>query len=300
MSINKLIWGNTFVLSLKNITKCYGKIKILDDINIELTNGIYGFLGENGVGKTTLFKIICGYITDHEGQVIYPRSNKNSEVLLGFLPQHFSGYPDMTIYQFLLYLGKVKINAHKKIILDDIEEKLELFNLTQIKDKKLKTLSGGQLRRVGLAQAFQLNPKIVMLDEPTTGLDPTERIRFKNYISKASQEQIILISTHIVSDLEFITKEIFILKNKKFVMSGTEESLIESCKGLVLECTFKNAHEMNKKVKKNTVSMVYESETGIRARIICGDSTELSGNLVVPTLNEVYLVNFKKEVGNNA
>ncbi len=83
-------------------------------------------------------------------------------------------------------------------------------------------------------------------------------------------------------------------------MSGTEESLIESCKGLVLECTFKNAHEMNKKVKKNTVSMVYESETGIRARIICGDSTELSGNLVVPTLNEVYLVNFKKEVGNNA
>src|SRR5699024_1438791 len=121
----------------------------------------------------------------------------------------------------LSYLGNIKSDANKNRLNKDIDEKLDLFNLTKFKNKKLKVLSGGQLRRVGLAQAFLLDPKIVMLDEPTTGLDPNERIKFKNYITDLGHRQIILISTHIVNDLELIAKEIFILKDGHFVMNGS-------------------------------------------------------------------------------
>jgi ABC-2 type transport system ATP-binding protein len=287
-------------LQLKNIKKSYGRNIVLNDINITLGNGVYGFLGANGVGKTTLFKIISGFLTDYKGKVIYPDIDSKKETLLGFLPQTFSGYPDMTIYQFLLYLGNIKSNSLEDRIKRDIDEKLGLFNLTEIKDKKLKKLSGGQLRRVGLAQAFLLNPKIVMLDEPTTGLDPSERINFKNYISNFGQDQIVLISTHIVSDLEFIAKEIFILKDGYFVMHGTERELISQCKDLVWEANFTDEIEMHHKLKSSTVSMIYESEGMIRARIISSTQPVSNAVKVKPTLNDVYLINFKKEAYSNA
>ena len=176
-------------LELKDIKKSYGRNVVLDGINATLGNGVYGFLGANGVGKTTLFKIISGFLTNYKGEVVYPNMDGKKDTLLGFLPQSFSGYPDMNIYQFLSYLGNIKSNASKIRVNNDIDKKLNLFNLENIKHKKLKKLSGGQLRRVGLAQAFLLDPKIVMLDEPTTGLDPTERINFKNYISNFGHDR---------------------------------------------------------------------------------------------------------------
>lgn len=281
-------------LQLINIKKSYGKNKILDGIDIDLTNGIYGFLGANGVGKTTLFKILSGFITDYKGKVVMPDA-KNGEVVLGFLPQNFTGYPDMTIQQFLTYLGSIKANINKEKVIRDIDEKLELFNLCNIRGKKLKELSGGQLRRVGLAQAFQLNPKVVMLDEPTTGLDPTERIKFRNYISGAGQEQIILISTHIVSDLESISKEIFILKDRHFAMQGTEENLIKKCFGYVWEMMFDNELDIYNQIKNQNVSMIYDYGNKKIARIISTTPPFDEAVQVKPTLNDVYLVNFKKE-----
>lgn len=283
------------MLLLNNIEKSYGNNKILEGINLNLDNGIYGFLGSNGVGKTTLFKIISGYITDYRGQVIYPKLNQKKEIRTGFLPQNFSGYPDMTISQFLLYMGNIKTNIAEKKIKCDMDEKMELFNLTDIKDKKLKALSGGQLRRVGLAQAFQLSPRIVMLDEPTTGLDPAERIRFKNYISEIGHDQIILLSTHIVTDLEYICKEIYVLKNKHFVMSGTEAELIHQCMGAVWEVEFEDESELQFYTKKSTVSMIYDHGEKIRARLISDVSPAPSAIEVAPNLNDVYLINFKKE-----
>lgn len=286
-------------LKLLNVTKYYGKNVVLDNINLELENGIYGFLGANGVGKTTLFKLISGFLTDYKGKVLYPNLKDANEILLGFLPQSFSGYPHMAVQEFLAYLGHIKSNLAQHLINKEIDEKLDLFGLTDLKHKKLKTLSGGQLRRVGLAQAFLLNPKIVMLDEPTTGLDPTERIRFKNYISEFSREQIILISTHIVSDLEFISKEIFILKNGNFVMSGTEKQLINRCNNLVWEASFKNEMELHKHLKNCTISMIYDDGGKIKARVISVDPPVSNAINVVPTLNDVYLFNFKKEVQYN-
>lgn len=286
-------------LQLKNISKSYGNHLVLDGINLELTNGIYGFLGANGVGKTSLFKIISGYITDYQGEVIYPAIDDKKETLIGFLPQSFSGYPDMTIQQFLNYLGAIKINSSQKKINIDIEEKLNLFNLNEIKDKRLKTLSGGQLRRVGLAQAFQLNPRIVMLDEPTTGLDPTERIKFKNYITQLGKNQIVLISTHIVTDLEIITKKIFILKDRHFIMSGTEKELSEGCAGYVWEAEFQNQAELQEAVANYPVAMIYDYAGGRRARIISTTAPGFKAVKVVPTLNDVYLANFQKEGKDN-
>lgn len=293
-------------LELIDIEKSYGSHTILNGLNITLEKGIYGFLGANGVGKTTLFKVINGFLADYKGRVTYPELNDKHEVLLGFLPQDFVGYPEMTVHQFLSYLGNIKSDVSREILEKDIDEKLSLFNLTDIKRKKLKLLSGGQLRRVGLAQAFLLNPKIIMLDEPTTGLDPTERINFKNYISSFAQEQIILISTHIVSDLEYISKEIFILKDGDFVMKGTESDLINQCVNLVWETSFENELDMHNKLKQYnagedySVSMVFESEGTIKARIISSKKPAPNAVKVKPTLNDVYLINFKKESHSNA
>lgn len=286
-------------LELKDIKKSYGRNVVLDGINATLGNGVYGFLGANGVGKTTLFKIISGFLTNYKGEVVYPNFDGKKDTLLGFLPQSFSGYPDMNIYQFLSYLGNIKSNASKIRINNDIDKKLNLFNLENIKHKKLKKLSGGQLRRVGLAQAFLLDPKIVMLDEPTTGLDPTERINFKNYISNFGHDQTVLISTHIVSDLEFISKEIFILKDGHFVMNGTERDLINQCGDFVWEANFANELEMHNKLKNCTVSMIYELDGMIKARIIGSTQPVPNAIKVKPTLNDVYLINFKKEAHSN-
>ncbi|KEI06937.1 ATP-binding cassette domain-containing protein [Clostridium botulinum] len=287
-------------LKLVNVTKSYGENVILDNINLELENGIYGLLGANGVGKTTLFKVISGFLTDYKGKVVYPKLNDKNETLLGFLPQSFTGYPEMAVQEFLKYIGGIKANASQHIINKEIDEKLELFGLTDFKSKKLKTLSGGQLRRVGLAQAFLLNPKIVMLDEPTTGLDPTERIRFKNYISEFGREQTILVSTHIVSDLEFISKEIFILKDGNFVMKGTEKQLVQRCNNLVWEASFKNEMELHNRLKDYTISMIYDDGGITKARVISEKPPVPNSINVVPTLNDIYLFNFKKEAQSNA
>ncbi|KOC48217.1 ATP-binding cassette domain-containing protein [Clostridium botulinum] len=286
-------------LKLLNVTKSYGSNVVLDNINLELENGIYGLLGANGVGKTTLFKVISGFLTEYKGKVVYPKLNDKNETLLGFLPQSFTGYPDMTVQEFLKYIGSIKCNLAQNIINKEIDEKLDLFGLTDFKSKKLKTLSGGQLRRVGLAQAFLLNPKIVMLDEPTTGLDPTERIKFKNYISEFSREQTILVSTHIVSDLEFISKEIFILKDGNFVMRGTEKQLVQRCNNLVWEASFKNEMELHNRLKDYTISMIYDDGGITKARVISDKPPVPNAVNVVPTLNDIYLLNFKKEAQSN-
>lgn len=287
-------------LRLKNITKSYGKRIILNNVNFELKSGIYGLLGANGVGKTTLFKLISGFTTNYSGEVVYPKLSNSDEVLLGFLPQNFTGYPHMTIQEFLVYIGNIKGDVSQRIINKEINEKMELFGLKEFKNKKLKKLSGGQLRRVGLAQAFLLNPKIVMLDEPTTGLDPTERIKFKNFISEFAREQTILISTHIVSDLEFISKEIFILKNGKFVMSGSEKELLDRCSDCVWETSFQSEMELHKELKNCTISMIYEDGNSIKARVISKEMPTPNAKKISPNLNDVYLFNFKKEAKLNA
>lgn len=285
-------------LELKNIKKSYGKTEVLSNISVSLEEGIHGFLGANGVGKSTLFHILTGYISSYEGKIIFPEYKKDTEILIGTLPQRFCGYPEMTVQEFMNYMGNIKIRGiDKKILNQDINEKLELFDLQNLKKKKIRKLSGGQLRRLGIAQAFQLNPKIVLLDEPTTGLDPAERVRFKNYIADAGQKQIILLSTHIVSDLEYIAKRIYILKNGHFVASGTEEQLISKCDMSVWEMGFRSESELKSRLNMDQISMIYEKNRKIRARFISEKRPSEQAISVEPNLNDVYLSFFKESQG---
>lgn len=263
---------------------------------MELSNGIYGFLGANGVGKTTLFKIISGYTKAFQGKVWYPQYREN-EVLLGVLPQNFIGYPNMTVREFLIYMANVKTKAKKQKVISEIEEKMELFAVQDFQKKRLKALSGGQLRRVGLAQAFLFHPKLVLLDEPTAGLDPTERIRFKNYISDAGQQQTILLSTHIVTDLEFICREIFIIKGGVVAEQGTEEELLKRQSGNVWECSFANERQMHEALAGQTLSMSYSDNGQIKARVVGEQMPVANAWHVQPVLNDVYLSIFREEAG---
>lgn len=283
-------------LVLNNISKSYGAKKVLDNIGLKLTPGIYGFLGANGVGKTTLFSIISGYISNYSGKIYYPTSLDGDRTVMGILPQHFEGYPNMTVQEFMAYLGNLKSpNISKKKLAYDIDEKLSMFGLSELRKRKLGSLSGGQLRRCGIAQAFQLNPMVVLLDEPTTGLDPAERINFKNYISEISQDTIILLSTHIVSDLEYITKKIYILKNGRIIAEGTESQLLEQCHGKVKEMKFSNEHEARVLIDNAKVSMIYEHEKSCIVRFMDKRNKYANADVVSPNLNDVYLNYFEKE-----
>jgi len=283
-------------LKLEGIRKSYGKKRVLRGISMELSNGIYGFLGANGVGKTTLFKIISGFTQKYQGTIWYPKYTEN-EVLLGVLPQNFTGYPNMTVREFLTYMANIKTKAEKQEVRKEIEEKMELFAIQDFHNKRLKALSGGQLRRVGLAQAFLFHPKLVLLDEPTAGLDPTERIRFKNYISDAGQKQTILLSTHIVTDLEFICREIFIIKGGVIAQQGTEEELIDRQRGNVWECTFEDERQMHEALAGQTLSMTYNDNGMVKARVVGTQMPTLDAWNVQPVLNDVYLSIFREEAG---
>ena len=286
-------------LKLVNLSKSYGRKKVLENINLELDNGIFGLLGANGVGKTTLFNIISGYSNSDKGEIFYPEFNRSKEVLISVLPQSFSGYPEMTIIEFLEYIASIKGDWSKKDIRRDIDEKLETFNLRTKGKDKLKTLSGGQLRRVGLAQAFLLNPKIILLDEPSTGLDPKERINLKNYISKLRSHQIIFISTHIVSDLEDITDEIFILKNGNFVEEGEESKLVRKLDGKVWEFNTKDFYNNNFLNKEGIVVRQFQKNRVDKIRAICNEvlisneTLNMEKTLLEPTLEDLYLWHFQ-------
>ncbi|SFG21883.1 ABC transporter [Lachnospiraceae bacterium C7] len=197
------------MLEIKNVMKEYGNKKILKGVNMSLDKGIYGLLGKNGAGKTTLFKIISGYTKKYSGSVSVGNDN-SEEKSVGILPQNFQGYGELNVREFLKYVFKLKgLDKEQEY---EIDEKIKIFSLEQHEKKLLKNLSGGQLRRVGLAQAFLGNPEVVLLDEPTAGLDPTERVKLKKYLAEVGEKCTILLSTHIVSDLEYISKKNFNIK----------------------------------------------------------------------------------------
>lgn len=282
-------------LKLKNISKSYGEKEILSNINLEMNNGIYGLLGANGVGKSTLFNILSGYIRSDRGKVFYPKVNAKKEVLLSVLPQNFCGYPEMSILEFLEYIAMIKGDWNKKDIKREIKEKIEIFNLQSKAKNKLKTLSGGQLRRVGLAQAFLLNPRIILLDEPTTGLDPKERIQLKNYISQQRKKQIIFISTHIVPDLEDITDEIFMLKNGNFVEEGEENILLQKLQNKVWEIDGKDIDLCDNYDSNMIIVKEYQKDGEEKLRIISEQQLYIPKRNLSPTLEDLYLLHFNGE-----
>lgn len=258
---------------IKNLKKKYGKKEVLNDLTYEFTHGIYGILGPNGAGKTTLMKCILG-LEKYDGFIQMEENEK-----IGYLPQSFSLFRQLKVIEAMEYIAMLKL-AEK----DNINEILEMVNLCQEKNTKIKNLSGGMLRRFGIAQALVGNPNILIIDEPTVGLDPKERVRFRNLLAQIQGERIILFSSHIVEDMDAICDELLILKNGKIIISGKKGDLIHSMEGKVVECEVKKTELINYK-NYHATSISY-SEEKARVRFV-GDYLPVGENKTA-TLEDVY------------
>lgn len=218
-------------LSIEHISKQFKDFTAVDDVSLHITPGVWGLLGANGAGKTTLMRMIAGIMTPSSGEILYDKIpihelKESYRDVFGYLPQEFGFYPEFTVKDYLEYVAVLK-GLTAKDSKRRIHELLEQLTLSPVKNKKIIKLSGGMKRRVGIAQALLNEPEILILDEPTSGLDPGERVRFRNLLSEFAHDRIVLISTHIVSDVEYIATQNAVMKNGKLLAKGTTEELVK-------------------------------------------------------------------------
>lgn len=228
-------------LSVDRLTKHYGRKIAVDCVSTVLTPGVYGLLGENGAGKTTFMRMLCAILESTSGEVFLDGREITSmgadyRDVLGYLPQEFGYYPNYKAEEFLRYMAALK-GIPRDVAKKRVKELLEIVDLSDVKGKRMKTFSGGMKQRVGIAQALLNDPKLLILDEPTAGLDPKERVRFRNLISDYAGDRIVLLSTHIVSDIESIADEVLLMKKGKVLIQGTVSELTKKAAGKVWELT---------------------------------------------------------------
>ena len=280
-------------LELIDLTKKYGNFTALDHLNITFTPGIYGILGANGAGKSTMMNLLTDNISRTGGQILFDGTDilklgKDFRRVLGYMPQQQGFYEHMTAQTFLYYMAELK-GIPKKQAAQEIEALLEVTNLSQVRHKKLGGYSGGMKQRVLLAQALLGDPKVVILDEPTAGLDPKERIRIRNFISSMSRNRIILLATHIVSDIESISDQILMMKKGQMVGIGTPGELIESVADKVKEMPCP-PEELDRVQEQYKVGNIFQRHGETWVRII-GDNLPSEGQYVEDhlSLEDVYL-----------
>lgn len=283
-------------LKIDRVTKKYGSKIACDRISLTLEKGVYGLLGANGAGKTTLMRMICGILDPSSGSLSCDGIDVSQEEyreLLGYLPQDFGYYPEFTAQDFMLYIAALKGIPKSKAKVKTAEL-LEMVSLKNEAKKKIKTFSGGMKQRLGIAQALLNDPKILVLDEPTAGLDPKERIKFRNIISRMGADRIILLSTHIVSDVEHIANTILIMKDGQMIHEGSLEDIIAVIRDKVWECnvSFNEADEYGAKYPiintRNEGDMVF-------LRLVSDEKPCEDANNVEATLEDLYLYYFSGE-----
>lgn len=287
-------------LEIKNISKTYkkGTVKALDDFSVTLTSGVYGLLGPNGAGKSTLMNIITDNLNADNGEILYDGENikklgKDYRTVLGYMPQQQGLYDDFTLNRFLWYMAALK-GLKKKEAKAKITSLLETVNLKDSAHKKLGSFSGGMKQRALIAQALLNDPKILILDEPTAGLDPKERIRIRNFISEIAENKIVLISTHVVSDVEFIAKEIILLKSGNLVSHDTCNNLIKEIENKVFEVEI-NKEELKSFQNNYRVSNLFHNDDKIIVRTVTDNLPEnYKVQPVKPTLEDLYLYVFEQ------
>ena len=286
-------------LKIEQVTKTYGAKQALNQFSVVLKEGIYGLLGPNGAGKSTLMNIITDNLAATSGTVYWEGKKiqslgKQYREILGYMPQQQGMYDEFTVEHFLWYMASLK-GMKRKDAKEQINQLLSVVNMTQNRKKLLKGLSGGMKQRVLLAQALLNDPKILILDEPTAGLDPKERIRIRNLISEIALNKIVLLATHVVSDIEYTAKELILMNEGVLIAKDTPSNLIKMVTNQVWELKVKEA-DLKEIAKKYKVSNIIAEEDGIVVRIIeKKEAIESQWNpvMVRPNLEDLYLYLFQ-------
>lgn len=284
-------------LQTENLTKCYREQTIVRDVTLTLGPGVYGLLGANGAGKTTLMRMLCGILEPSAGTVRYggadiARLGEEYRALLGYLPQNFGFYPDFTGPEFLRYIAALK-GLTRAETARRIPALLEQVGLADAGKKKLRAYSGGMRQRLGIAQAMLNDPQVLILDEPTAGLDPRERVRFRNLIADYAKGRTVLLSTHIVSDVEAIADEILLMKAGRIEQTGTVPALADTVRGKVWTLHTDAATAARLEAVYNVANLRHE-DGGVELRLITADPPA-GARPAAPTLEDVYLWHFAGE-----
>ncbi|WP_343246293.1 ABC transporter ATP-binding protein [Diplocloster hominis] len=287
-------------LKIENLTKNYQDITAVKNVTYSMHHGVYGLLGANGAGKTTFMRMLCTLLKPSNGAITWDGKDifamdAEYRKLLGYLPQDFGFYPDFTVQDYLMYIGSIK-GIPTAVVKKRIGELLQRVGLTQMRTKKMKKLSGGMKRRVGIAQAVLNNPKILVLDEPTSGLDPNERIRFRNLISELSQDRLVLLSTHIVSDVEYIANEILLMKNGEIAHSGTPAGIMHTLPVRVWSC-LAGREELEAYARQYQIANMKTVTEGAELRILSADRPCPGAKEEDMTLEDVFLYYFGERAG---
>lgn len=287
-------------LSLDRLSKQYGSKIAVDSISATLTPGVYGLLGANGAGKTTLMRMLCGILEPTSGEVLFndheiTAMGATYRNMLGYLPQDFGYYPNYTAMEFMLYMAALK-GIPRNIAVKRIKKLLTTVDLNHVASKRIRTFSGGMKQRVGIAQALLNNPKVLILDEPTAGLDPKERVRFRNLLSEYAGDKIVILSTHIVSDIEAIADEVLLMKKGRIVQRGTVPELVQKAQGRVWELAV-SPREAQMWQAQATVANLRHEGNHVVLRIVSDKMPSQSAVPCSASLEDFYLYYFPTDEG---
>lgn len=282
-------------ITVRNLSKLYPNgTRALTDINFEITDGLFGLLGPNGAGKTTLMRILVTLMKPSAGSVEVngldlQRNRREIRKMLGYLPQEFSTFPKITTWEFLDYSARLAGLTSNSLRRSQVDQHLEKVGLYEARDRLTSKLSGGMKRRLGIAQALIADPKILIVDEPTTGLDPEERIRFRNLLTEMGQEErIIILSTHIVGDISSTCNEMALLADGKLGFKGSPSELIRRAIGHVFEIDATDQELVSIKERFTVISTI-PSELGWRVQVVSDNTQGFSSRPIEPNLEHAYV-----------
>ena len=287
-------------LILDGLTKTFSSFPAVNNLSYTMDTGVYGLLGVNGAGKTTLMRMLCTLLTPTSGTITWDGQDIFSlgsayRNLLGYLPQDFGYYPDFSVQDYLLYIASIK-GLRPATARQRIHSLLDQVGLTQVRQQKMKKLSGGMKRRAGIAQAMLNDPKILILDEPTAGLDPKERIRFRNLISERAENRLVLLSTHIVSDVEYIADQILLMKDGSLVHHGTSQQLLAAAPTQVWTCTVPRA-QADQLLHQYPVVNLKTLPQGVQLRVLSQTPPTPEAHPAEMTLEDLFLHYFGETAG---
>lgn len=285
-------------LQLVDVTRKYGNKIAVDKINFVLKPGIYDLLGANGAGKTTLMRLICNVLNVTSGKILlngYPIISLEEKYreILGYLPQDFGYYPDFSAQEFMYYMAALKglKSSHAK---RKTKLLLEELNLSKVAKKKIRTFSGGMRQRLGIAQAMLNDPKILVFDEPTAGLDPKERVRFRRLVAGLAKGRIVILSTHIVSDVEDIADTILMMKDGQFVLTGTVGEITSEMEGKVWKIILPE-DLLERAERKFNIANVHQHDGIVEVRVVSDTKPADNAERMKPRLEDIYLSYFENK-----